>query len=156
MSAQNAKVRRSADNEDKKSETDAFDLFSRTDLLWWPYRSFSKALLKTHDNLAAFMDVNRKLADEMRDIVRKEQDLVMQMSEKMLRRAASAKENGEANIFHPSQGMDEIYDSAVTGIRELGKAVADAQIRSIETLRAHARDAAQKPASGDGAPHKAA
>ena len=77
----------------------------------------------------------------------------MQMSEKMLRRAASAKESGEAHAFHPSE-MEAIYNSAVTGIRELGKAVADAQIRSIETLRAHARNASQKPASGDGAPRR--
>ena len=72
MSTQDAKVRASAD---QKGEKGAFDLLSRNELMWWPYRSFSKALLRTHDNLAAFMEVNRKLADEMREIIHKEQDL---------------------------------------------------------------------------------
>jgi len=155
MSTQDAKPRTPADGKDQKAQMGPFDLLTRNELMWWPYRSFSKALLRTHDNLAAFMDVNRKLADEMREIVRKEQDLVMQMSEKILQRAASTKDDGEGHIFHPSLEMEEIYDSAVSGIRQLGKAVADAQIRSIETLREHARSGSHKPAPGDAAPPKA-
>lgn len=150
------KPRTSADAKDQKGEKfGAFDLLSHSQLVWWPYRSFSEALLRTHNNLTAFMEVNRKLADEMREIIRKEQDLVMQMSEKMLQRASSGNESDGRMAFHPSENMEEIYNSAVSGNRELGKAVADAQIRSIETLRNHARSATRRPPSGEGKRPKA-
>lgn len=117
------------------------DVMKSSEAMWWPYRSFAETLLRAHNNFAAFVTVNRKLADEMRQIIRREQDLVMQMSEKMLQRATTIDGHVETKLFAPTAELEEIYDTAVNGIRELGKAVADAQIRSIETLRAHAKDA---------------
>lgn len=124
-----------------------FDVMARSDLMLWPYRTLSKALLRTHNDLSAFVEVNRKLADDMRDIVRREQDLVLHISEKLLTRATAT--NGEMSPVIPSAELEEIYDSAVAGIRELGKAVADAQIRSIESLRTHARSAMGHNGSGE-------
>ncbi len=155
MSMPESKTRKLSDVSDREKAR-PFDVLGHYELMWWPYRSFSKALLRTHGDIAAFMDVNRKLADEMREIIRKEQDLVLQMSEKMLQRAGTASADGEAKAFGPSGEIEEIYDSAVAGIRELGKAVADAQIRSIETLRTHARNAVSQPPSGESRPAQAA
>lgn len=39
-----------------------------------------------------------------------------------------------------SAKFDEMYELTISGIRELGAATVDAQIRSIEMLRDHARD----------------
>lgn len=133
------------DNGPGNQKAGPFDVFGHYELMWWPYRSLSKALLRTHGNLTAFMTVNRKLADEMREIIRKEQDLVLQISEKMLHRAASARDDGGVESFNRVGEIEDLYDSAVAGIRELGKAVADAQVRSIESLRAHARSAMSPP-----------
>ena len=124
----------------KGGKAPAANLFARNDLLMWPYKSLSKALIRTQQDFSTFIEVNRKLADEMREIIRREQDLVMQISEKMLQRIGSS-EDGDGKPVIPAAEMEEIYDSAVAGIRELGKAVADAQIRSIESLRDHARSA---------------
>jgi hypothetical protein len=124
----------------KSQKAPATNLFAKNDLLLWPYKSLSKALIRTQHDFSIFIEVNRKLADEMREIVRREQDLVMQISEKMLERISST-ENSEGKPMLPAAEIEEIYDSAVAGIRELGKAVADAQIRSIESLRARARSA---------------
>lgn len=124
----------------KGRKVPAANLFARNDLLMWPYKSLSKVLIRTQQDFSTFIEVNRKLADEMREIIRREQDLVMQISERMLQRMGSP-EDGEGKPVIPAAEMEEIYDSAVAGIRELGKAVADAQIRSIESLRDHARNA---------------
>lgn len=123
----------------KRDEIDGLGFLMPNELMWWPYRSFSTALLRNHNNLRAFMEANRKLADEMRDIIRREQDLAFSLSARLLEQAASHHHDGTA--FSPAAHMGEMYDSAVAGIRELGKAVADAQIRSIETLRAHTKTA---------------
>ena len=40
--------------------------------------------------------------------------------------------------------IEEMYDYAADGIRELGKATVTAQLRSIEILRAHACQAATR------------
>jgi hypothetical protein len=134
--------------ETKNNASPMFDIMARSDLMLWPYRALSKALLRTQSDLTAFVEVNRKLADEMRDIVRREQDLVLDISEKLLTRATSAANGGTSPVI-PSAELEEIYDSAVAGIRDLGKAVADAQIRSIESLRNHARSAMGHNGSGE-------
>lgn len=156
MSTHEPRSRIASDTQERKgAKPSVADILGKNEFIWWPYRSFSKALLRTHNNLTAFMEVNRKLADEMRDIIRREQDMVMQMSEKVLRRAAM-EGNGESKALIPSSEIEEIYDSAVAGIRELGKAVADAQIRSIETLRAHAKTAMSEQHREEHTPSKAA
>lgn len=126
-----------ARSNDTATKLPGFDLLARSDLMLWPYRSMAKALLRTHNDLAAYVEANRKLADEMRDIFRREQDLVLEIAEKTLKRASDAV--GEGKAMMTTGHMEELYDSAVAGVRELGRAVADAQVRSIESLRNHAR-----------------
>lgn len=132
----------------KGQKTSPIELLAKNDLMLWPYKSLSKALIRTQHDFSTFVEVNRKLADEMREIVRREQDLVMQISEKMLQRFSSPEES-EGKPMIPAAEIEEIYDSAVEGIRELGKAVADAQIRSIESLRSHARNALSPSDAGE-------
>ncbi len=128
----------------------------KNEFAMWPYRSIAQALLRTQHDLSAFVEVNRKLADETRDIIRHEQDLALQLSEKILQQASSASGGGELKPMIPSKELEEIYDSAVAGIRELGKAVADAQVRSIESLRTHARSTIGFPEGGEQRPSQAA
>jgi len=148
MNTQESKTRTNTDVIQPRHAKASFVL-ANSELALWPYRSFAKALLQAHDNLAAFVDMNRKLADEFQDIVRREQNLVMQVSEKFLRRVSDSNAKNEGKNFLPTEEIEEIYDSAMNGIREIGKVVAEAQIRSMETLSTQAKNAmlaASKPA----------
>src|SRR5215469_14287078 len=61
-------------------------LLAQNELVWWPYQSLSKTLLQTHHNASALVEINRRLADEMRNIARREQDFVFELSERILHR----------------------------------------------------------------------
>jgi hypothetical protein len=90
------------------------------EVCWWPFQAVSKALLQTQRNTAAYLEANRRLVDEMRDIMRKERELLLELSETG---------RSEAN---------KAFNRAVRGIRELGEAWIDAQVRSLERMHASA------------------
>ncbi|HWF64221.1 MAG TPA: hypothetical protein VN685_06385 [Rhizomicrobium sp.] len=106
----------------------------QSEMVWWPYQSLSKSLLQTHHNASALIEINRMLADEMRNIARREQDFVFELSERILNR----KNDGD---HKPPETVDEIFESAISGIRQFNQAVVDAQVRSIEAFHRHAREA---------------
>jgi len=114
-----------------------FNLFAKNDGFWWPYRSFAKALFGTQKNASAYLEANRKLMDEMRDIVRKEQDLALAISQKMLGGAADA--NGPLNggMMSGASEVNAMFERATTGLREIGQAWVDAQVRSLDAMRSH-------------------
>ncbi len=117
-----------------KSST-PFNLVGEAELVWWPYRSLCRTLLHTHHNTRALVEVNRKLADEMREITRRQQDYMLEMSEKFLARASGDKANAKSPSQSGTESFDELYDSAIAALREFGTSLADAQIRSVNALR---------------------
>src|SRR6185503_6234216 len=119
-----------------------FNLLSQSELVWWPYRSLSRSLLQTHHNTSAMLEINRLLADEMRNIARREQDFLLNLSEQIFNRKNDRDGASKRVNFLPPETVDEIFETAISGIRQFGQAVADAQIRSLEAFRQHARDAA--------------
>jgi hypothetical protein len=114
-------------------------LLSQSELVWWPYQSLSKNLLQTHHNASALVEINRVLADEMRNLARREQDFVFELSERILNRKPEA--DGKRQNVMPPETMDEIFQTAISGLRQFNQAVVDAQVRSIEAFHRHARDA---------------
>ena len=84
------------------------------------------------------MEINRKLLDDLRRIVRREQELVLDMSEKMFEKMTAKDGSARPFAFEPG-AMEEMCQSAIAGIRELGQALSDAQVQSIEAFREHAR-----------------
>lgn len=106
-----------------------FDFFPGGEAMWWPFRSVSKALLQTQSNALAYLEANRRLIDEMRNILRKEQDLVIALSEAALKNPASP------GAIMAAGDVNEMFGRAVIGIRELGEAWIDAQVRSLDTMR---------------------
>jgi hypothetical protein len=141
MSSRDQNPNPAAETKKQKRETLAFEAPFSFELMFWPYRTFSRALLRSHDGFSTYLEANRKLADEMREIIRREQDLILEISEKVLQRMSATPASGENPAIIPSAEIDEIYDSALTGMRELGKAFAEAQVRSLETLRSQTRAA---------------
>jgi hypothetical protein len=91
---------------------------TQSELMWGPYQSLSKALLQSQRNFSAFTQINRRLVDAFLGIARREQESV-----------------------------DEIFESAIAGIRDFGQALVDAQVHSIDEFQKHAREAVS---SGNG------
>lgn len=130
-----------ADNGPRNEKLLPLHLLAQSELVWWPYRSLSKTLLQTHHNAAALLEINRMLADEMRNLARREQDFVFELSERILSRRTNGG-NGRKEIeVLPPETVDEIFESAISGIRQFNQAMVDAQVRSIEAFHRHALDA---------------
>ena len=102
----------------ESDETDSWRVFVRNEAFWWPFRAMSEALLRTQHSSAAYLEANRRLVDEARNIMRKEHALLLELSETG---------RSEAN---------KAFNRALTGIRELGEAWIDAQIRSLAAMHA--------------------
>jgi len=103
-----------------------FNLFARSDGLWWPHRSLTKALLGGQRNGLAYLEANRRLLDEMRNIVRKEQDLALELSQMAFEGGAEMSDALQVNA---------VFEHAATGLRALCEAWVDAQLRSLDTMR---------------------
>ena len=85
------------------------------------------------------MEINRKLLDDLRRIVRREQELVLDMSEKMFEKMNAKDGSARGSLAFEAGAMEEMCQSAIAGIRELGQALSNAQVQSIEAFREHAR-----------------
>src|SRR5262245_34476621 len=90
-------------------------LFSKNEGFWWIYRSFAEALMETQVDASAYLEANRKLMDEIRDIVRREQDLSLEISNRMLK--GTAEKRGLA--LHDASEVNAVFDRAIEGVREL-------------------------------------
>jgi hypothetical protein len=112
-----------------------FNLFAKNDGFWWPYRSFAKALLRTQKNTSAYLEANRKLIDEMREIIRKEQDFALEISRKTISEIDLSPKGG---IATDRSEVNAIFEQATLGLRELGEAWMNAQIRSLDAMRSYA------------------
>jgi hypothetical protein len=113
-----------------------FNIFARNEDFWWPFRAVSKALLQTQQNSKAYLEANRHLIDEMQNIMRKEQNLVFELSETALNTVCKIGMRTDRNAPLERGEMSEVFDRAMSGVRELGKAWIDAQVRSLDVMRA--------------------
>jgi hypothetical protein len=116
-------------------------LLSKSEEFWWPYKSFAKAMLAAQKDAFAYIDANRKLLDEIRDILRKEQNLALEITQKSLDRAAK---NGWAEggaVLDPSE-VSAMFEVATSGWQELGEAWMHAHMRSLDTIRSIAAEGA--------------
>lgn len=112
-------------------------------LMTLPFTEFSKVLIRAHRNAWALTEVNRALLDSLRDVVRRQQDLALQITEQ----ASAQARKGEP--INPA----EMFDRAADAVREIGQACIDAQLCAIRQLEAKAAVPAQEagPAPSSGA-----
>jgi hypothetical protein len=124
-----------ADKEPREpiGSSEMFNFFTSPEAMWWPFRTVSKALLQTQSNAIAYLEAQRRLIDEMQNIVRKEQNLVLELSETAL--ATISKSGAPHAAGSESAEVNEMFDRAMCGIRELGEAWIDAQVRSLDIMR---------------------
>jgi hypothetical protein len=118
------------------------NLFAKNDGFWWPHRSLARALLCTQGNASAYVEANRKLLDEMRSIVRKEQDLALEISQKALEAISAT----ESSAVPDAPEVNAVFERAINGLRSLGEDWMNAQLRSLDAMRSHAAVRQKRPA----------
>jgi hypothetical protein len=94
-------------------------------VLTLPYADFSHALIRAHHDAHAMATANRLLADSLRDVVRRQQDLAFELAEAAL----------NASNTGPLSAPAAIFDRAAQAVREVGEAIIDAQIEALRLLQ---------------------
>lgn len=120
----------------KSESSPPFAMFYNSNLwnsdLWWSsYRGVARMMLRAHGNMSAMVQINRELADEIREIARKGQDTMLGFSENMLHRLSDTTVNSGNGHAVP---YGDLYEAAMSGAREIGQAVVNAQVHSFDTL----------------------
>ena len=128
-----------------ENENPLLALLSKGDEFWSPYRSLAKAMLATQKDAFAYLDANRRLFDEMREILRKEQDLALEISQKSLDRVAKNGWNHGGTVLEASD-VSAIFEVATSGWQELSEAWMHAHMRSLDAMRSYAADSAKSAA----------
>jgi hypothetical protein len=100
-----------------------------------PYADFSHALVRAHHGAHAMVEANRHLAETLRDVMRRQQDLAFELAEAAL--GASGAVTSPAAIF----------DRAANAVREVGQAIIDAQIEALRRLQTETNTAPESVAA---------
>jgi len=92
-------------------------------------------MLQTQRDATALMAANREFQDEIRRINRREHELAMDLLERIAAdRARRLAENADATLSE----TEEIFERAISYVRDLGGQLIDAQVRALETMLARA------------------
>src|SRR5262245_24251532 len=127
-----------------------FNPFAMNDRYRWAYPSFANALMDTQKAASAYLEASSKLMDEIREILRRELDLSLQISRQML---DGASDRGRPAMPYSSD-VNSIFDCAIANWRELGEAWMNAQMRSLDAMRGQTsnglrRHARQQPPAAE-------
>jgi hypothetical protein len=104
--------------------------------LYLPYAEISRALMRAHRNSAAAAAANRALLARLQDVLRRQQDLTMQIADE-----AFDQERDGAGCT-PA----ELFDHAAAAVREIGEACIEAQLAALQALRQESAAATSAPA----------
>jgi hypothetical protein len=95
-----------------------------------PYADFSHAFIRARHDAYALAAANRMLADSLRTVLRRQQDLAFELAEAALGGGAT-----------PAAGAAGMFDRAAQAVREVGEAIIDAQIEALRLLQTNAEPA---------------
>jgi hypothetical protein len=133
----------------ESNETESMRRFlARDEGFWCPFRAVSEALLQTQQNSVAYLEANRCLVDMARNIMLKEQDLVFELSETAFSTVCRVGMRLDRSAAIERDEVNEVFNRALTGIRELGEAWIDAQVRSLDVMRVYNKTHARKIDAG--------
>lgn len=108
----------------------------QNNFIWIPYRAAARMMGRSEHSIELMVQANRKLADTLREIVRREQDTLLGLSERTLKNLVDGpqKSNGEATAT-----AFVSYQTALEGAREFSQAIVEAQTESFAALREYAQ-----------------
>src|SRR5262250_442014 len=101
-----------------------------------PYADFSHAFIRARQDAYALAAANRMLADSLRSVLRRQQDLAFELAE-----TALSVSRGEAG-----GGAAAMFDRAAQAVREVGEAIIDAQIEALRMLHKDKDSELERPA----------
>jgi len=142
ISPKSTKSNATHSGEQKEGTRRLSDSFIQSDFLLSPYRTFSRAFLHTHHNTAAFVQINRKLVDDLRDIIRRQQDVALELSENLFRQMSERANPLKGGFEQRRESVGQYFESAMGGARECAQAIAEAQVHAFEAFQEQAREAA--------------
>jgi hypothetical protein len=93
-----------------------------------PYVEFSHAMRRANRDFWAVTKANRVLADALRQMLRRQQELAFELAETAAR----------GNLAPGSASANELFDSAADAVRELGQSMIDAQLTALRMLEVEA------------------
>lgn len=106
-------------------------------LMTLPYVELVHALVRAHRNARVMTEVNRDLADTLRAVVRRQQDLALELADEAMSSARTGSSDPAA-----------MFDRAADAVREIGNAFIDAQLSALRRLQAEtAAEARPAPAA---------
>lgn len=132
-----------------KAEPSAFPMTfeGASELLWLPYRMMFDVVRRNHSTAIEVLNVQRELGDGLRDIVRSQQDLFLNLSERFFNLLSGiGTETPAAELY--GKPLDRLQDATLATMREIGAAVAAAQASSFEALERQMH--LDQPESADG------
>lgn len=93
--------------------------------LFLPYAEISRALMRAHRNSAAAAAANHALLARLQVVLRRQQDLTIQIADEAFQRD---REGGGPTAA-------QLFDHAAAAVREIGEACIEAQLQALQALR---------------------
>lgn len=105
--------------------------------LFLPYAEISRALMRAHRNSAAAALANQALLARLQLVLRRQQDLTIQIADEAFQRD---REGGGATAA-------QLFDHAAAAVREIGEACIEAQLAALQALREESAASPPAPAA---------
>jgi len=106
---------------------------SANELMWLPYRTMFDFFRRAHSSTTQLLDTQRKFDDDLREIVRSQQDLFMNLSDRFFNLLSGIGTETSATELY-GKSIEQFQDTTLATMREIGAAVAAAQASSFEAL----------------------
>jgi hypothetical protein len=106
---------------------------SANELMWLPYRTMFDFLRRAHSSATQMLDTQRKFDEDLREIVRSQQDLFTSLSGRFLNLLSGIGTETSATESY-GKSIEQFQDTTLATMREIGAAVAAAQASSFEAL----------------------
>ena len=133
----------------EKPETPAFPFEGARELVSLPYRTMFDLLRRNHTSALEMLNIHRKCADDLREIFRSQQDLFFNLSERVLNRLSGIGTDKEADNLY-GKTLEDLQETTLATMREIGAAVAAAQASSFEALSHQMHSGLPESSNGHG------
>ena len=129
-----ASITNDASSSDVDDAHKAFDVFAASEVFWAPYFALSEALLQTQRNAADCLKLNRRLLDATRYVIRRQQDLALEISGSVLEAMCKSATPASGRPFDPSEVKGMFDRAVITGMNELSRVWMDRTAPQAQTV----------------------
>lgn len=136
MSPTTSPTKSTEDNASPKPEASAFatQFQAASELGWLPYHAALDLFRHSQSSAMEILSLQRKFGDDLRDMVRAQQDLLLNLSRRLLDQLTGIGTGTPATELY-AKSLDQLQDTTLATMREIGAAVTAAQASSFEAIR---------------------